>query len=105
MVTRQKTLKIIKQKVDARTKGVAKLRKNVTAQVRVGISRKLENKTITKLYKYGNSIMCIDNNYVVRNINELDTKALRIIMWQLITDKEKKELALEHLYSTITYLK
>jgi hypothetical protein len=40
----------------------------------------------------------------VHNINELDGKALRTMMWQLITDKEKRDIALDHLYSTMDYL-
>ena len=35
----------------------------------------------------------------------VDTKDLHKIMWQLISDKEKMEIALEHLVSTKTYLK
>jgi hypothetical protein len=48
--------------------------------------------------------MWIDDAYAMRNINILDTKDLHKIMWQLINDKEKMEIALEHLVSTKTYL-
>jgi hypothetical protein len=48
---------------------------------------------------------CVDTNYEVHNINELDSTALRTMLWQLITDKEKKEIALEHLYTIMSYLK
>jgi hypothetical protein len=34
----------------------------------------------------------------------LDTKDLHKLMWMLISDKEKKEIALEHLLSTRDYL-
>ena len=105
MISKQKTLKIIKEKVDARAHGKVKLHKHVVAEIAERVFKHLSNKTIKELYKYGNSIMCVDDNYEVRNINVLDSKALRIIMWQLITDKEKKEIALEHLYDTMDYLK
>jgi hypothetical protein len=58
-----------------------------------------------ELFKKGNSIFCVDENYEVHNINELDSTALRTMLWQLITDKEKKEIALEHLYTIMSYLK
>ena len=56
------------------------------------------------MYKNGNSVFWVDDSYSVRNINMLATKDLHKIMWQLITDKKKREIALEHLLSSKTYL-
>ena len=105
MISKAETLKLIKEKTEARANGKVKLKKHVTTDLVCGIFKHTETKTIKELYKRGNSIFCVDENYEVRNINELDGKALRTIMWQLITDKEKKEIALEHLYTTMDYLK
>lgn len=105
MISKAETLKLIKEKTEARANGKVKLKKHVTTDLVCGIFKHTETKTIKELYKRGNSIFCVDDNYEVRNINELDGKALRTIMWQLITDKEKKEIALEHLYTTMDYLK
>ena len=105
MITRNKTLKLIKEKVDGRTTGKVRLKKRVTSDVVCGVFRHKENKTIKDLFKRGNSVMCIDENYEIYNINELETKALQAILWQVITDKEKKEIAVEHLYSTFNHLK
>ena len=105
MITKTATLKLIKEKVDARSTGKVKLKKRVTSEVVCGVFRHKEKKVIKDLFKQGNSVMCIDDNYEVHNINELDSKALQSILWQLITDKEKKEIALEYLYSSMTYLK
>jgi len=105
MITRSKTLKLIKEKVDSRTNGKVKLKKRVETDMQVGIFKHTEKRVFKELFKNGNSVFCVDTNYEVHNINELDGKALRIIMWQLISDKEKREIALEHLYSTMDYLK
>ena len=105
MISKAETLKLIKEKTEARANGKVKLKKHVTTDLVCGIFKHTETKTIKELFKRGNSIFCVDDNYEVRNINELDGKALRTIMWQLITDKEKKEIALEHLYTTMDYLK
>lgn len=101
MISRQETLKRIKQKVDARAKGTIKLKKCVGAMVEVGHSFKTnEQRTIKSLCKNGNSVFCIDTIHQCRNINELDTKALRSILWQFLTEKDKREIAIEHLYSS-----
>ena len=105
MISKQKTLKVIKEKVDARANGKIKLKKHVTTDLVCGLFKHTETKNIKEVFKHGNSVFCVDDNYEVRNINELDGKALRTILWQLITDKEKKEIALEHLYDTMDYLK
>lgn len=105
MISKAETLKLIKEKTEARANAKVKLKKHVSTDLVCGIFRHTETKTIKEIFKRGNSIFCVDENYEVRNINELDGKALRTIMWQLITDKEKKEIALEHLYSTMDYLK
>ena len=105
MITRKETLKIIKEKVDARANGKFKLKKRVETEMKVGLFKHTEKKTLKELFKSGNSIFCVDTNYAVHNINELDGKALRTMMWQLISDKEKKDIALEHLYTTMDYLK
>lgn len=105
MITKTETLKLIKEKVDARANGKVKLKKLVETTLEVGIFKHSEKREFKELFKKGNSIFCVDTNYEVHNINELDSKALRMMLWQLISDKEKREIALEHLYSTIDYLK
>lgn len=105
MISKTDTLKLIKEKVDSRANGKVKLKKRVETEMQVGIFKHTEKRTFKELFKRGNSVFCVDTNYEVHNINELDGKALRTIMWQLITDKEKREIALDHLYSTMDYLK
>ena len=105
MITKSETLKKIKEKVDARVNGKVKLKKQVETKMKVGIFKHTEKRSFKELFKNGNSVFCVDKNYEVHNINELDGKALRTIMWQLITDKEKRDIALEHLYTTNDYLK
>ena len=105
MITKAETLKLIKEKVDSRANGKAKLHKHVETKLEVGIFKHTEKRVFKELFKKGNSVFCVDENYGVHNINELDSTALRTMLWQLITDKEKKEIALEHLYTTMDYLK
>jgi hypothetical protein len=101
MITRSKTLKLIKEKVDSRTNGKVKLKKRVETDMQVGIFKHTEKRVFKELFKNGNSVFCVDTNYEVHNINELDIKALRSILWQLLTDKEKKEIALEYMKTTL----
>ena len=105
MITKTETLKLIKEKVDARTTGKVKLKKRVETTLEVGIFKHTEKRVFKELFKKGNSVYCVDENYEVHNINELDSTALRTMLWQLITEKEKREIALEHLYSIMDYLK
>lgn len=104
MITRQKTLKLIKEKVDSRASGKIKLKKQFTCEFVEGTFKHTERRKIVSLFKQGNSVMWIDEGYCVRNINILDTKDLHKTMWQLISDKEKMEIALEHLFESKTYL-
>lgn len=105
MISKTETLKLIKEKVEARANGKVKLKKRVETTLEVGIFKHTEKRVFKELFKKGNSIFCVDDNYEVHNINELDSTALRTMLWQLITDKEKKEIALEHLYTIMSYLK
>ena len=104
MITRAETLKMIKEKVDSRTNGTIKLKKQFWCEFIEGIIRHTERRRITKLVKSGNSVMWLDDGYAMRNITILDTKDLHKILWQLISDKEKKEIAYEHLIQTKDYL-
>lgn len=104
MITRGKTLKLIKEKVDARTSGKIKLKKQFWCEFAEGTFRHTERKRIVSLVKRGNSVMWLDDGYSMRNITVLETKDLHKIMWQLTTDKEKRDIALEHLVETKTYL-
>lgn len=104
MITRKDTLKLIKEKIDAKTSGKFKVKKPFECKFDEGVFRHTEKRKITSLYKSGNSILWVDNTNQVRNINMLDTKDLHKLMWMLISDKEKKEIALEHLISTKEYL-
>lgn len=104
MITRTETLKRIKEKVDSRANGKVKLKKHVDTEMKVGLFKHTEKRSFKELFKKGNSVFCVDTNYQVHNINELDGKALRTIMWQLLTEKEKAEIALKHLYMTMDYL-
>jgi len=105
MITKQKTLKLIKEKVDAKTNGKIKLKKMVNTNMVCGIFKHIEPKRIKELFKRGNSVYVVDDNYEAHNLNELDTNALHRIMWQIISDKEKKDIALKHLLETKAYLK
>ena len=104
MVTRQKTLKLIKEKVDSRASGKIKLKKQFTCEFVEGTFKHTERRRIVSLIKQGNSVMWIDDAYAMRNINVLDTKDLHKIMWQNLSDKEKREIALEHLLESKAYL-
>lgn len=104
MITRCKTLKLIKEKVDNRSNGKVKLKKPFWCEFQEGTFRHTERKRIAKLVKQGNSIMWIDDGYAIRNITVLETKDLHKIMWQIISDKEKRDIAYEHLVETKTYL-
>ena len=104
MISRKDTLKTIKEKVDSRSNGKFKLKKPFECKFEEGVFRHTEVRKIVSLHKNGNSILWQDNNYQLRNINMLDTKDLHKLMWMLISDKEKKEIALEHLLSTRDYL-
>lgn len=104
MISKAKTLKRIKEIVDAKTSGMTKLKKPFECEFKEGVIKHTVKRRIMKLVKSGNSINWIDDAYGVRNINMLDTKDLHKILWQLITDKEKREIALEHLLSTKDYL-
>ena len=104
MISKQKTLKLIKEKVDGRSNGRIKIKKPFSCTITEGVIKHTIHRRITHLVKQGNSVLCMDDNYQVRNINVLETKDLHKIMWGLINDKEKKEIALEHLLSTKDYL-
>lgn len=104
MTSKQKTLKLIKEKVDGRANGTIKVKKPFWCVFQEGTFRHTERRRITKLVKDGNSVNWVDDAYAVRNISVLETKDLHKIMWQLISDKEKREIALEHLLSTKEYL-
>ena len=101
MINKGETLKLIKEKVDARANGKIKLKKRVETELKVGLFKHTEKRTFKELFKNGNSTFCVDTNYEVHNINELDHKALRLMLWQLLTDKEKKEIALEYMKSSL----
>ena len=104
MISKQKTLKLIKEKVDGRANTSIKLKKAVLCPIMEGTFRHLVRARVTKLVKDGNSVMCLDDTYQMRNINVLGSKELHQIMWQIISDKEKREIALEHLLTSKTYL-
>ena len=104
MISRGDTLKVIKEKVDSRTSGNIKLKKQFNCEFVEGTFRHTERRRITKLVKNGNSVMWVDDGYAMRNITILDTKDLHKILWQLISDKEKREIAYEHLIATKEYL-
>lgn len=104
MINRTETLKLIKEKVDARANGTIKIKKPFLTEFKEGTFKHTERRRIMKLMKHGNSVNWIDDAYEVRNINMLDTKDLHKIMWGLISDKEKREIALEHLLETKNYL-
>lgn len=104
MITKNGILKLIKEKVDSRTSGKIKLKKHVDTELQVGIFKHTEKRTFKELFKKGNSVFCVDVNYEVHNINELDTKPLLAMLWQLLSDKEKKDIALEYFLSKNEYL-
>ena len=104
MIGKTSTLKLIKSKVDAKKSGKIKLKKPVFGLFSDGVIKTTKIRRVTTLLKNGNSVMWMDDAYELRNINILESVSLHKIMWQLISDKEKKEIALEHLLSTKTYL-
>lgn len=104
MINKTQTLKLIKEKVDARKNGKAKIKKPFFCEFVEGTFKHTEKRRVTSLVKQGNSIMWIDDSYQMRNINVLETKDLHKIMWGLISDKEKMNIALNHLRETKTYL-
>ena len=97
MITKGETLKLIKEKVDARANGKIKLKKHVETELKVGLFKHTEKRRFKELFKNGNSTYCVDTNYEVHNIAELDIKALRLMLWQLLSDKEKKEIAVKYI--------
>lgn len=104
MINKTQTLKLIKEKIDARKSGKAKVKKPFWCEFMEGTFRHTERRRITSLIKQGNSVMWTDDSYQMRNINILETKDLHKLMWGLISDKEKMEIALNHLRETKTYL-
>jgi len=104
MTNKTETLKIIKEKVDSRSNGKIKLKRQFSCEFKEGTFKHTERRRITTLQKQGNSVMWLDDAYHMRNINILELKDLHKIMWQVISDKEKKEIALAHLIETKDYL-
>lgn len=104
MINRTNTLKTIKEKVDSRANGKIKLKKVLSCEFQEGTFRHNERRRITTLIKKGNSVMWLDDVHSMRNINMLDTKDLHKILWQLLKDSEKMQIALEHLLETKQYL-
>lgn len=104
MINKQKTLKLIKEKVDGRANNTIKMKKAFWCVFKEGVFKHNERRRIVSLHKDGNSVMWQDDAYQLRNINILDLKDLHKIMWQIISDKEKKDIALEHLLETKEYL-
>jgi hypothetical protein len=102
MINKGETLKLIKEKVDARANGKIKLKKHIDTEVKVGLFKHTEKRRFKELFKSGNSTFCVATNYEVHNISELDIKALRVMLWQLLTDKEKKEIALEYMKNSLS---
>lgn len=104
MLTRQKALKIIKKKVDGNSNRKIKLKSPFVCEFLEGTIRHTVRKKIISIYKNGNSVFWVDESYGVRNINMLDTKDLHKMLWQIISDKEKRDIALEHLIASKPYL-
>lgn len=105
MINKQKTLKLIKAKVDEPMAKQIRLKKPITCVMveGVGYKRKVERRLV-KLVKDGNSVNYVDDTFFQRNINTLETKDLHKILWQILREREKAEIALEHLVSTKPYL-
>ena len=104
MISKQKTLKLIKSKVDGKKCGKIRLSKSFQCTFLEGVFKHYETRKIIFLVKKGNSVFWADDTLCLRNISILSTTDLHKIMWQLISDKEKNMIALEHLLSTKTYL-
>lgn len=104
MLTKRETLKLIKSKVDTRKSGRIKMQKPFTCTFEGGVFRHTEKRKITYLIKCGNSVLWMDDVHNVRNISMLSTKDLHKIMWQLISESEKKEIALQSLLNEKSYL-
>ena len=63
MITRSKTLKLIKEKVDSKTSGKIKLRKPFYVVFKEGVIKHTTRKRIVSLQKQGNSTMWLDDGY------------------------------------------
>ena len=93
-MTKNQILKIIKEKVDAKPNNLFKIRRKIIANVQVGYFGTFVERRIEKVQKYGNSVIFIDENSAIRNINILDSDTLLKILWEILNPSEKKEVAL-----------
>ena len=94
IMTKNQILKIIKEKVDAKPNNLFKIRRKIIANVQVGYFGTFVERRIEKVQKYGNSVIFIDENSAIRNINILDSDTLLKILWEILNPSEKKEVAL-----------
>lgn len=89
-----KILKEIKAKVDGKSNHLFKIRKRIVANVQIGHFGTSVVRRVEKVQKYGNSVIFIDENNAIRNINVLDSDTLLKILWEILNPKEKREVAL-----------
>lgn len=93
-MTKNEILKKIKEKVDAKSNNLFKIRGRIVANVQIGHFGTSVVRRIEKVQKYGNSVIFIDENSAIRNINILDSDTLLKILWEILNPSEKKEVAL-----------
>lgn len=93
-MTKNDILKKIKEKVDAKSNNLFKIRTRIVANVQIGHFGTSVERRIEKVQKYGNSVIFIDENSAIRNINILDSDTLLKILWEILNPSEKKEVAL-----------
>lgn len=93
-MTKNQILKKIKEKVDEKSNNLFKIRRKIIANVQVGYFGTFVERRIKKVQKNGNSVIFIDENSAIRNINTLDSDTLLKILWEILNPSEKKEVAL-----------
>ena len=94
IMTKNQILKKIKEKVDEKSNNLFKIRRKIIANVQVGYFGTFVERRIKKVQKNGNSVIFIDENSAIRNINTLDSDTLLKILWEILNPSEKKEVAL-----------
>lgn len=99
-MTKSELQKKIKEKIDAKSNHLFKIRKKINANVQVGYFGTSVERRIEKVQKYGNSVIFIDENSAIRNINILNSVTLLQILWEMLNPNEKKEVALAEFEKT-----
>jgi hypothetical protein len=104
MITRIETLKRIKVKVEDRKSAKIRLKRQVPCEFKEGVFSITTRRKAVELFKQGSSVMFVDENHEVRNIRVLDTPALHTILFMLLTNEERSEIALNDFFNRYPHL-